>query len=86
MGVTNNHQELPLAIKIVKKEDMAELEREIIGRTNKKGFTGFPTLYNFPYTQTVPFDGGVTHDQLLITDLIGSSLSWFQKSKPLTIV
>ena len=64
---------------------MAELERELISRTNKKGFTGFPTQYIFSPTYTVPFDG-VTHDQLLITDLIGSSLSWFSKSKPLTIV
>ena len=63
---------------------MAELERELINRTNKKGFTGFPTLYNFASAYTVPFEG-VTHDQLLITDLIGSSLSWFSKSKPLTI-
>ena len=86
MGVTNNQQELPLAIKIVKKEDMACLERELIEMANKKGFVGFPTPYNFPLTCTVPFDGGVTHEQLLITDLIGSSLSWFSKSKPLTIV
>jgi hypothetical protein len=64
---------------------MAELERELIGRTNKKGFVGFPTLYCFPKTQMVPFEGGITHDQLLITDLIGSSLSWFSKQKPLTI-
>lgn len=56
MGVTN-HSDIPLAIKIVsvhklisslmnlqvKKEDMADLERELIARTNKKGFTGFPT-------------------------------------------
>jgi hypothetical protein len=36
---------------------MAELEREIIARTNKKGFVGFPTLYVFPKNQIVPFDG-----------------------------
>jgi hypothetical protein len=73
MAFTNNHHEIPLAIKIVKREDMAELEREIIYRTNKKGFIGFPTLYTF---QTSNFPG-VNHEQLLITDLIGSSLSWF---------
>ncbi len=62
MGVTNNQQELPLAIKIVKKEDMACLERELINLTYKKGFVGFPTPYNFPLTYTVPFEGGVTHE------------------------
>ncbi len=41
---------------------MAELERELINRANKKGFFGFPTLYNFPPTQNLPFDAGVTHD------------------------
>jgi hypothetical protein len=77
MAVTN-HSEIPLAIKIVKKEEMAELERELIARTNKKGFVGYPTLFMFPRNQMVPFEG-VTYDQLLITDLIGSSLSWFSK-------
>ena len=68
----------------VKKEEMAELERELIARTNKKGFVGYPTIYVFPRNQLVPFEG-VTYDQLLITDLIGSSLSWFSKQKPLTM-
>jgi hypothetical protein len=50
----------------------------LIARTNKKGFVGYPTLFMFPRNQMVPFEG-VTYDQLLITDLIGSSLSWFSK-------
>jgi hypothetical protein len=65
---------------------MAELERDLISRCNKRGFQGFPTLYTFPPTPLIahPFEG-ITHNQLLITDLIGSSLTWFSKSKPLTI-
>jgi hypothetical protein len=62
----------------VKREDMAEIEREIITKTNKKGFVGFPTIFNFPKSCTLPFDG-VTYEQLVVTDLIGSSLSWFSK-------
>ena len=64
---------------------MAEIERDIIGKTNKKGFTGFPTLFNFPATKSLPFEG-VTSEQLVVTDLIGSSLSWFSKQKPMTIM
>ena len=63
---------------------MAEVERDIIGKANKKGFTGFPTLYN--YRPATPLEDGVTQEQLLVTDLIGSSLSWFSKQQPLTIV
>jgi len=57
---------------------MAEIERDIISRTNKKNFTGFPTLFNIPKASLLPFEG-VTHEQLLVTDLLGSSLSWFSK-------
>lgn len=63
---------------------MAEIEREIIGKTNKQCFTGFPTLYPCPNNCSLPFEG-VTHEQLVVTDLLGSSLSWFSKQKPLTI-
>jgi hypothetical protein len=62
---------------------MAEVEREIIGKTNKGGFAGFPTLFNFHLAST-PFEG-ITPEQLVITDLLGSSLSWFSKQKPLTV-
>jgi hypothetical protein len=63
---------------------MAELEREIIAKTNKKGFIVYHTLYTFPSSSNLPFDD-VTHEQLLITDLLGSSLSFFSKTKSLTI-
>ena len=95
MAVTN-HNDTPLAVKIVinlldiiffvcqvKREDMAEIERDIISRTNKKNFTGFPTLFSVPKTSILPLEG-VTHEQLLLTDLLGSSLSWFSTQKPLT--
>ncbi len=60
---------------------MAEIERDIIGRTNKQGYLGFPTLYNFPM-QVLE---GVPPESLVVTDLIGSSLSWFSKQKPLSV-
>ena len=36
---------------------MAELERELIARFNKKGFIGYPTLFMFPKNQAIPFEG-----------------------------
>ena len=60
---------------------MAELERDIIRKANKKAFVGFPTLYTFPVN---PQFEGVTDESLVVTDLLGSSLSWFSKQKPLS--
>lgn len=69
---------------------MAKIERDIIGSTNKRGFVGFPTLYNFQLTdstlgQLQEYFTGTIPEQLVVTDLLGSSLSWFSKQKPLTV-
>lgn len=58
---------------------MAQVEREIMQRLNIKGYKGFPTLLD-------KFNAGIYSDEdNLITDLIGNSLSWFNKTKPLTL-
>ena len=58
------------------------MEREIISKTNQKGFIGFPTLLNLP--QAFTFES-IPATQLVVTDLLGSSLSWFSKQKALTL-
>lgn len=58
---------------------MALMEKEIIHKLNQKGFKGFPTIVN-------KCNAGIySDDDTMITDLIGSSLSWFNKNKPLTL-
>ena len=58
---------------------MAQVEKDIMQRLNYKGYKGFPTLitrYNLgPYAE----------EDNLVTDLIGSSLSWFNKNKQLSL-
>ena len=58
---------------------MAEAEVEIIYKLNEKELKGFPTLYS-------TYQSGLFQQQTsIVTDLIGNSLSYFSKTKPLTV-
>lgn len=61
---------------------MAQTEREILTKLNQKGYIGVPTMLNLPTNFVYE---GIPYQQLLVTDLIGSSLSWYSKSKPLSL-
>ncbi|CDW75772.1 ck1 family protein kinase [Stylonychia lemnae] len=67
----------------VKRDDMAEVERDIMNLLNSSEFIGFPRIYNMKCLsqeyQTIP------QEQLLVTDLLGSSLSWYSKQKHFTL-
>ena len=62
---------------------MAQVEREIMQKLNQKGFVGFPFLFSLPTNFSYE---GIPYQQLLVTDLIGSSLSWYSKTKPLSLI
>eukprot|EP00347_Sterkiella_histriomuscorum_P000150 403376979 len=79
---TNTHK--PLAIKIVKREDMAQVEREIMIKLTMSNYIGFPCIYNM--NSVNPEFKEIPQEQILITDLLGSSLSWYSRTKPLTVV
>lgn len=61
---------------------MALVEREIMQKLNLKGFPGFPTMLNLPTNFSYE---GIPYSQLLVTDLLGSSLSWYSKTKTLSL-